>query len=52
MVENSEVRIYDVVGTLIKVVNIDNNEEISINEMPAGLYIVRSGNVMLKFTKE
>lgn len=52
LVENSEVRIYDVVGTLIKVVNIDNNEEISISEMPAGLYIVRSGNVMLKFTKE
>ena len=50
--ENTEVRIYNVLGELVKVVNVSDNEEIRVNDLSAGLYIVRSGNAVLKFTKE
>ena len=49
---NAEVRIYNVLGELVKVVNVNDNEEINVSNLSAGLYIVRSGNAMLKFTKE
>jgi hypothetical protein len=50
--ENTEVRIYNTVGALVKVVTISDGEEISISDLGSGIYIVRSGNTMLKFTKK
>lgn len=50
--DNSEVRIYNTIGELVKVVNVDNNEAILVNDLSSGLYIVRSGNAVLKFTKK
>ena len=50
--ETSEVRIYNVLGELLKVVNVSDGQEIHVNDLSAGLYIVRSGNAVLKFTKK
>lgn len=50
--ENTEVRIYNAIGALVKVVNVSDDEEIFVSDLKAGLYIVRSGNTMLKFTKK
>lgn len=50
--DNTEVRIYNVLGGLVKVVNVNSEEEISISELPAGMYIVRFGASALQFTKE
>lgn len=50
--ENTEVRIYNTIGALVKVVTISDGEEISISDLGSGIYIVRSGNTMLRFTKK
>ena len=48
---NSEVRIYNAMGALVKVTNASANEEIGIGELSAGLYLLRCGNVTLRFVK-
>ena len=50
--DNSEVRIYNTIGELVKVVNVSDSEAINVSDLSAGLYIVNSGNIMMKFTKE
>ena len=49
---NSEVRIYNMMGALVKVVNANADEEIGIDDLSAGLYFVRCGSTTLRFIKE
>ena len=49
---NSEVRIYNTMGALVKVVNANANEEIGIGDLSNGLYVVRCGNAMMRFVKK
>ena len=49
---NSEIKIYNAMGALVKVVNANAEEEISIGDLASGLYVVRCGNAMLRFVKE
>ena len=49
---NSEVRIYNAMGALVKVTNASANEEIGIGELSEGLYVLRCGNATLRFVKE
>ena len=48
---NSEVRIYNAMGALVKVTNASANEEIGIGELSDGLYLLRCGNVTFRFVK-
>ena len=50
--EATEVRIYNSMGVLVKVVNVLANEEIGIGDMASGLYLLRCGNVSLRFVKQ
>ena len=47
----SEVRIYNVIGELVKVVDAKPNQEIGISELAAGVYMLRCGNTTLRFVK-
>ena len=49
---NSEVRIYNAMGALVKVVNASANEEIGISELSDGLYLLHCGNATLRFVKK
>ena len=49
---DSEVRIYNATGALVKVTTVSANEEINIGELSAGLYMVRCGNATLRFLKK
>ena len=49
---NSEVKIYNAMGALVKVVNVNANEEIGISELSDGLYVLRCGNATLRFVKK
>ena len=49
---DSEVRIYNSLGMLVKVVTINADDEIDITELSNGLYVVRCGNASLRFVKE
>ena len=49
---NSEVKIYNTMGALVKVVNANDDEEINIGDLASGLYMVRCGNATLRFVKE
>ena len=49
---NSEVRIYNAMGALVKVLNANPNEEIGISELSDGLYVLRCGNATLRFVKK
>ncbi|MCR5659923.1 MAG: T9SS type A sorting domain-containing protein, partial [Bacteroidales bacterium] len=48
---NSEVEIYNSLGELVKVATVSADEEIGIRELASGLYVVRCGNVTLRFVK-
>lgn len=45
-------RIYNSMGTLVKVVNINGDEEIGINDLASGLYLLRCGHQSLRFVKK
>lgn len=47
----SEVRIYNVMGELVKVVYAKPNKEIGISELAAGVYTLRCGNTSVRFVK-
>lgn len=47
----SEVRIYNVMGELVKVIEAKPDKEISINELAAGVYTLRCGNASMRFVK-
>jgi hypothetical protein len=49
---NSEVRIFNSLGMLVKVVNVSADQEIGISELAAGLYVARCGNSTLRFVKQ
>ena len=48
---NSEVRIYNAMGALVKVVNVNAEEEISIADLASGLYMDPCGNATMRFFK-
>ncbi len=50
--EAAEVRIYNSMGALVKVTNVAANEEIGIVDLASGLYLLRCGNVLLRFVKQ
>ena len=50
--DDSEVRIYNAMGALVKVTTASANEEIGIGEFSEGLYLLRCGNISLRFVKE
>ena len=49
---DSEVRIYNSTGELVKVTTVGADEEISVRDLATGLYLVRCGNATLRFVKE
>ena len=49
---NSEVRIFNSLGMLVKVVNVGADQEIGISELAAGLYVARCGNSAMRFVKQ
>ena len=48
---NSEVQIYNILGMLVRTVNAGPDDEISVVDLAEGLYMVRCGNVTLRFVK-
>ena len=48
---NTEVKIYNSIGMLVKVVSASSDDEISVTDLASGLYLVRFGNVSLRFVK-
>lgn len=50
--ENVEVRIYNTIGELVKMVNVGKGDEIRVNDLRSGFYIVRFGENTLGFAKE
>ena len=49
---NSEAKIYNSLGALVKVVNVSADDEISIRDLSSGLYLIRCGNITLRFVKQ
>ena len=49
---NTQVEIYNSLGELVKVVSVSENQEISVRDLAAGLYMVHFGNATLRFVKE
>ena len=48
---NTSVEIYNSLGEIVKVVSANPDKEIGISDLAAGLYLVRFGNVSLRFVK-
>lgn len=47
-----EILVYNAIGALVKATTLDANQEININELPAGLYLVRiDGQHAMRFVK-
>ena len=49
---NTQVEIFNSLGELVKVVSVSENQEISVRDLAAGLYMVHFGNATLRFVKE
>ena len=49
---NSEVKIYNVLGELVKTAVVGTDEEIGISDLSDGLYLVRCGEATIRFVKE
>ncbi len=49
---NSQIEIYNSLGELVKVMSVSADQEIGIRDLASGLYLVRCGNVTLRFVKE
>jgi hypothetical protein len=47
-----EVRIYNSLGELVKVITATSDQEIGINELSSGLYLLRCGNRSFQFVKK
>ena len=50
--EPTDVSIYNAIGVRVKTLTIDGRHDISVSELPAGLYLVRIGNHVAKFVKK
>jgi hypothetical protein len=48
----NRIQIYNAFGILVKTVDINGNDEISISELPAGYYIIRIDGHSMRFVKE
>lgn len=48
----TEVNIYNAMGQMVMVVNVNSNDAINISKLPAGIYMARIGEKTLRFTKE
>ena len=48
----SEVRIYNSLGALVKVINANADREVGIGDLANGIYLVRCHNTSLRFVKE
>ena len=48
---NSEIQIYNILGELVRTVNAGPDDEISVDDLAEGLYMVRCDNVTLRFVK-
>ena len=51
IVDNQEVIIYSINGTVLKKVFVSEDKEINISELRPGMYIVSAGNMFSKFIK-
>ena len=49
---NTQIEIYNSLGELVKVLSVNENQEINIRDLAAGLYMVHFGNATLRFVKE
>ena len=49
---NAEVRIYNALGMLVRTVTVTGDEEIGLEGLSSGLYLIRSGHQTLRFVKE
>lgn len=47
-----EVRIYNALGDLVKVVTATADNEIGVKDLPVGLYLIRCGRQVLRFVKQ
>ena len=48
-----DVRIYNTMGMLVKTTNFNGTDEISVSELPVGIYLIRiDGRHMMKFVKK
>ena len=50
--DNAQVMFYNVLGALVKSISVNTDQEINVSDLPAGLYLIRSGNQTLRFVKE
>ncbi len=50
--DDSEVRIYNAMGALVKTVNANADGKIGIGDLDAGIYLLRCGYASLRFVKE
>ena len=48
----TEVKVYNAMGALVKVFSTNPDEDINIADLASGLYVVRCGNITLRFVKE
>ena len=49
---NSELRIFNVLGELVRVVNAGPDDDIAVGDLAPGLYLIRIGNASMRFVKE
>ena len=49
---NSQIEIYNSLGELVKVMSVSSDQEIGIRDLASGLYMVRCGNVTMRFVKQ
>ena len=50
--DNSEVEFYDILGTLVKRVNANADQDINVSDLVTGVYSIRCGSKVLRFVKE
>lgn len=48
----TEVRVYNSLGMMVKMVSVNADQEINVSDLAAGLYTIRCGNQTLRFVKE
>ena len=49
---NTQIEIYNSLGELVRVMSVNADQEIGVRDLASGLYLVRFGNVTLRFVKE
>ena len=49
---NTQIEIYNSLGELVKVMSVNADQEIGVRDLASGLYLIRFGNVTMRFVKE